>query len=255
MNPDQQFDDQNLSRVEAMLLDHEVARGYFQGELYDRNNNRLKSITLDCQDGNVHYLSETTVGRLFMIPDHSAVWALMRNEHADAPAGLEIQSISPLLPEGTTNSVIAFRDKTGQAIWVNALHIHRFMLSNNVAKRLATVSFGLMTITAYRLGFERISLFAAGKGPLKPEDADALIGFSVWPKFGFDAPISAAEMNRTPLAALRNARTVQEVLAVSPQWWARHGTGRIMDFDLTTRSRSWSILLNYLYEVLQEKRS
>lgn len=49
MNPGQQFDDQNLMRAEAILLAHEVARDYFQGELYDRHNNRLQGMTLERQ--------------------------------------------------------------------------------------------------------------------------------------------------------------------------------------------------------------
>ncbi|WP_070269411.1 hypothetical protein [Duganella sp. HH101] len=53
MNPDQQFDDQNLARAEAILLAHEVARDYFQGELYDRQNNRLQGLTLERHDGDV----------------------------------------------------------------------------------------------------------------------------------------------------------------------------------------------------------
>ncbi len=44
MRPDQQFDDDNLLQAEQILLGHEVAQAYFQGELYDRNDNRLLGI-------------------------------------------------------------------------------------------------------------------------------------------------------------------------------------------------------------------
>lgn len=137
-------------------------------------------------------------------------------------------------------------------MWVNALYIRRFMLAPEAPERLATVSFGLMAIAAYRLGFGRIRLFAAGAGPLNPYDPDHFIGYDVWPKFGFDAPVSPVELNRFPMRELINAGTVQNVIAGAPRWWTAHGTGRTMDFDLTAGSRSWSILLNYLYEALLE---
>ncbi|WP_332855279.1 hypothetical protein [Duganella sp. S19_KUP01_CR8] len=250
MNPDQQFDDQNLARVEAILLAHEVARDYFQGELYDRYNNRLQGLTLERQAGDVLDLDEAAVGRLFMIPDGSVVWALKVDEDADAPAGLDVRSTNPFIAEDETNSVIAFRDETGPVMWLDALYVHRLMLVQNAPERLATVSFGLMAITAYRLGFQRISLFAAGHGPLQPDNPDAFVGYDVWPKFGFDAPVAPAELNRFPMLELAHALTVQDVITVAPDWWSMHGTGRQMDFDLTAGSRSWRILLNYLYDVL-----
>lgn len=104
-------------------------------------------------------LDEATVGRLFMIPDGSIVWALKVGENADTPAGLDVQSTNPFLAEDETNSVIAFRDEIGPAMWLDALYIRRL-----------------------------------------------------------------------------------------------NGTGRRMQFDLTAGSRSWIILLNYLYEALQEQK-
>jgi len=254
MDPDQQFDAQNLARAEAILLAHEVAREYFQGELYDRQNNRLQGMTIERQAGDQLDLDETTVGRLFMIPDGSMVWALKVGENADARAGLDVQSTNPFLAEDETNSVIAFRDEAGPAMWLDALYIRRLMLAHNAPERMATVSFGLMAITAYRLGFQRISLFAAGRGPLEPNDPDTYIGYDVWPKFGFDAPVIPAELNRFPMPQLDSACTVQDVIAAAPEWWSMHGTGRRMQFDLTAGSRSWSVLLNYLYEALQEQQ-
>lgn len=53
-----------------------------------------------------------------------------------------------------------------------------------------------------------------------------------------------------PSEALRACRTVQEVIAVDPDWWNVHGRGRNMRFDLSADSRSWAILLHYLYQSL-----
>jgi hypothetical protein len=124
------------------------------------------------------------------------------------------------------------------------------MLAGDTPERLATVAFGLMAISAYRLGFNHISLFAAGNGPIDPDDPDGFVGFAVWPKFGFDAPLDPAELNMAPSEAVRACRTVQEVIAVAPEWWDVHGRGREMHFDLSADSRSWTILLNYLYQSL-----
>ena len=38
-----------------------------------------------------------------------------------------------------------------------------------------------MTIAAYRLGFQFISLFGAGRWPLAHDDKEALFGYAVWP--------------------------------------------------------------------------
>lgn len=210
MTPDPQFDSENLARAEAILLDDEIGKRYFQGELYGRDGNRLIDMTLERQGGKVLELDEKTIGRLFMIPDGSIVWTRVVPETADAPAGIAVQS---------------------------------------------SVAFGLMAINAYRLGFEYISLFAAGRGPLKQGEIDVFVGFDVWPKFGFNAPVTPVELNRYPLAELTGVQTVQDIIAVDPQWWSAHGTGRTMRFDLGAKSRNWAILLHYLYDALVERRS
>ncbi|NGZ88124.1 hypothetical protein [Duganella aceris] len=253
MTPDPQFDNDNLARAENILLDDEIARQYFQGELYDRNGNRLTNMTLKRQNGTALNLDEKTIGRLFMIPDGSAVWALQVGENGDAPAGLAVQSNNPFIARDEQNSVIAFHEEIGPAMWIEALHVRRLMLEKKAPKHFGTIAFGLMAIAAYRLRFEYISLFAAGHGPLRSKNSDALVGFHVWPKFGFDAQITPVEFNRFPTKKLAGARTVQDTIAADPLWWPMHGSGRAMRFDLKAKSRSWSILLNYIYKALVEK--
>lgn len=53
-----------------------------------------------------------------------------------------------------------------------------------------------------------------------------------------------------PSEALRACRTVQEVIAVDPDWRNVHGRGRDMRFDLSADSRSLAILLDCLYQSL-----
>lgn len=251
MNPNDPFDRDNLSAAEALLTEHEVAREYFQGELYQRDGDtRLGGITIEQPDGDTLNLDESETGRLFMIPDGSTVWALEVRERGEAPAGLDVVSNNPFMAEDENTSVIAYRDEDGTSLHIDALHIRRLVLAGDAPERLATVAFGLMAISAYRLGFDHISLFAAGNGPIDPDDPDGFVGFAVWPKFGFDAPLEPAELNMAPSEALRACQTVQEVIAVDPDWWNIRGRGRDMYFDLNADSRSWAILLNYLYQSL-----
>lgn len=250
MHHDDPFNRDNLSHAEKLLMAQDVAILYFQGELYDRQGLRLKGITIERSGGTTLDLDETETGRLFMIPDGSSVWALEVREHGNAPAGLDVMSNNLFMAEDENASVIAYQDERNGFLRVDALYIGRLMLTANAPKRLATVSFGLMAITAYRFGFEHIGIFAAGNGPLDQNDAEGLVGFVVWPKFGFDAAMHPAELNATQSKAMRECATVQDMITTDPDWWQVYGRGRDMCFDLSAHSRSWKILLNYLYEVL-----
>ncbi|NHZ78744.1 hypothetical protein F2P44_05550 [Massilia sp. CCM 8695] len=251
MDQNDPFERDNLEPAEALLMAQENARDYFQGELYQKDGKqRLEGITIERPGDATLELDEAETGKLFMIPDGSTVWALTVREKEDAPAGLDVMSNNVFMAENENASVIAYRDEEGTALRVDALYIRRLILSADAPERLATVSFGLMAITAYRLGFDHIELFAAGNGPVDQDDPDGFVGFAVWPKFGFDAGLNPVELSKAPSEALRACETVQDVLATDPDWWAQHGRGREMRFDLTAHSRSWRILLNYLYDVL-----
>jgi hypothetical protein len=255
MPTDTDFDTANLTRIEALLLAHRVGRNYFQGQLYDAYGQRLVSLVIDRPGDAPLTLNETTIGRLFMIPDGSVVSARRVNAASDAPAGLRIESSSVFHLDGEQSSVIVFREMVGSALWIDALHIQSLILAAPAPARLATVAFGLMAINAYRLGFKQINLMAAGRGPLSWHDPNTMVGYAVWPKFGFDAPVEQVELDRFPQPGLSRARTVQDVRRAMPGWWEQHGSDRTMEFDLTANSRSWSILLHYLYNALQEDAS
>jgi hypothetical protein len=244
------FNRDNLCPAETLLTAHDIARDFFQGELYQRDGTRFGGITIDQPDGSSLDLDEATTGRLFMIPDGSSVWALTVREHGDAPAGLNVMSNNAFMAEDEITSIIAYRDEQGTSLRLNALHIRRLMLAGAAPDRLGTVSFGLMALSAYRLGFVQITLFAAGNGTAVRNDPGDSVGYAVWPKFGFDAPLHPAELNAARSHALRACQTVQDVIAIAPDWWTEYGRGREMRFDLTANSRSWKVLLNYLYKVL-----
>ncbi|MEO7495436.1 MAG: hypothetical protein ABIT83_00905 [Massilia sp.] len=250
MNSDDPFDRDNLRQAEHLLMAQDIAISYFQGELYDRQGCRLTGISITRPDGTTIQLDEAETGRLFMIPDGSTVWARKVTEHGKVPSGLNVMSNNPLIAKGEHTSVIAFRDEAGTSLGIDALYIRRLILAANAPERLATVSFGIMAVAAYRLGFGHIELFAGGNGPIVLDDPDRFVGFAVWPKFGFDAALDFAELNAAASETLRTCKTVQDVIDTDPAWWTALGRGRQMRFDLSAGSRSWRILLNFLFDVL-----
>lgn len=252
MPTDPIFDRDNLARIEVMLRAHPISVGLFQGRLFDHTLQPLTEITIERSGGTAITLNAAAIGRLFMIPDDAIVTILKVHAQYEAPAGLDIRSHSAHLLEGESNSVIVYVSEEGAALWMAGLHINRIMLSPRAPERFTTVAFGRMAIDAYRLGFQHINLFAAGHGPLEQAGEDALIGYAIWPKFGFDAPVLPAELHRFPDTRLTHAHTVQDVIAAAPEWWERHGSARAMTFNLTPHSRSWSILLHYLHNTLLE---
>lgn len=252
MTRELQCNENDIRKIESLLLEHKIARSYFRGELYDGLGNRLDDISLKLKGGTPVKLSAKTCAHLFMIPDGSTAKALNVNEHGNAPAGMNIHFVNSFVPDGEQNSVIAFYTEKMPGVWCDALHIGTMRLRPEAQARLCTVGFGMMAVTAWRLGFDHIQLYAAGRGPLHRADPDAYIGYSVWPKFGFDAPMNVAEMSRHPSASMHGLRTVQDVLACTPEWWDACGSGRQMRFDLNPASRSWSILINYLWTTLAD---
>lgn len=158
MNPNNPFDRVNLSAAETLLTEHEIAREFFQGELYQGDGvSRLGGIEIRQPGGATLDLDESQTGKLFMIPDGSMVWALILREQAEAPSGLDIMSNSPFMDEDKNTSVIAYRDDHGTSLHVDTLYIRRLMLTGEAPERLATVAFALMAISACRLGFRHIS--------------------------------------------------------------------------------------------------
>lgn len=249
MSIDPHFDASSLARIEPILLAHPIAQRYFKGMLYDIQGQCLTRLLIERPPEAPLLLDSSTAGRLFMIPDGSIVTALRVNARDYAPAGFNIRANNTFQADDEVSSVIVFREPVGSVLWIDALHISNMMLAPTAPARLTTVAFGLMAVTAYRLGFHHISLYAAGRGPLLDMDPDAMVGYAVWPKFGFDASIHPVELNRFP--ALSQLGTVQDIRRTIPGWWEKYGSGRSMVFELHAGSRSWSLLLNYLYNTLQ----
>lgn len=192
------FNDRNLVRLEAALLAHPIAEAYFQGRLYDSYGQPLTELNIQRTDVPPLRLDASTAGRLCMIPDGAMVTATRIDDRSDSPAGVNIHYSNIFIQNGLRNSVVVYRSQRGPALWIDALYIRNVLLVPHAPSRLTSVAFGLMAIAAYRLGFEHISLLAAGNGPLRKKIDDAFVGYAVWPKFGFDADVAAVELDRFP---------------------------------------------------------
>jgi hypothetical protein len=243
---------ESIEPLEQFLLSLPIG-SLFNGELYKLSDDRFTGLSLEGFSDEPMWLDATAVGRLFMAPDGSTVAAFNVPEGDDGtPAGVKMISDNDFVQEDDPVTIVAYQDEDGPRVQVDSLHLVRVMLNEDTPARFCTIAFGLMACTAYRHGFSRISLFAGGNGPppLDLEDGD-LIGYLVWPKFGFDATLLPVDLNSAP-DHVRRCGSVLGVVEADQAWWEAHGRGREMYFDLSAGSDSWNVLLNYLYTVLLE---
>jgi hypothetical protein len=253
MTPEQtDFYQRVILPLERRLLSHALG-GLFSGILYDIDGEPVTGLKLPDMGENGLYLNSVDMGRLFMAPDDSVVSVLRLREQDDGtPAGVNVLSSNPFVQEGDDVAIVAYTDVDGNGVRLDAINLRRLMLAAHAPARFCTVAFGLLASTAYRFGFAEITLFAGGRGLGQvPLDEDDLVGYQVWPKFGFDAPLVPADLNRDNRFA--RCRSVQDVVAVDAEWWAANGRGIEMRFDLAPGSRSWNVLLNYLHSVFAQE--
>jgi hypothetical protein len=114
------------------------------------------------------------------------------------------------------------------------------MLEETAPPGLGSCAFYRAAQTAKRLGLAEITLLAGGGTGAKLAPGEGwnlqMIGYNVWPKLGFNAPIDAALaplIAQTP--ALAQCTDVLEIIAIDPTWWKDHGDGCEMIFDLGLR--------------------
>ncbi|MES2760085.1 MAG: hypothetical protein V4693_22145 [Pseudomonadota bacterium] len=240
---------ESIQPMESLLLAHPLG-GLFTGQLFQGVDGALTSLELRDFGNGPLVLNSEQIARLFMAPDQSLVRVMRVADQSDgSPAGISVRSDNPFVQPGQPVEVIAYRSESGASLQISNLHVRRLMLNHLAPKRWCTVAFGLMAVTAYRLAFREVTLYAAGRGPAAPADPDEFVGFLVWPKLGFDAPLAPVDLQGAQ--HLQRCRWVQDVMAVDPGWWAEHGVGREMSFDLNPDSRSWRILLDYIYAALE----
>lgn len=253
MTPAQQhYYEQDVLPLETALLGLALG-GLFTGKLLNEQYEPITELVLPDMGQQGLALTAEEVGRLFMAPDFSTVSFLTLAERDDGtPAGVHVFSTNDFVQQGERVDVVAYQDVQGDGVRIDALHLRRMMLEADAPERLCTVAFGLLVCTAFRLGFAEVTLYAGGRGyGDRPLDEDDLVGYQVWPKFGFDAPLTPADLNRNP--QLANCRSVLDVVATNPVWWENNGWALEMRFNLSPNSRSWRVLLHYLNTTFHEE--
>ena len=232
----------HLAALHQELLDSPIARAYFNGA-----DIRLDGTDLLPDD---HFelpfgiVSTIEFAHLFSVFDGSRVHQQIAKEAVrDTPPGLYFTIVnSHVIQSPHKNRLGIYRDQRGGVdLFIDGLHVdHYFLDERQTPPALGTVAFALCAITAYLAGLSQVSLVAAGGRGFDGR----YVGYKIWPKLGFDAPLERSEVSH--IANLAHCNSVQDVLAVDPIWWESHGTQRLMTFDLAADSISWRKLLPYI---------
>ncbi len=116
---------------------------------------------------------------------------------------------------------------------------------------LGTLLFVRQVREAQKLGLDAIrnlSAKSSGESRIRGgSDRVPLIGYKVWPKFGYDAPLKPRQLAELP-RDLQGARTVQDLMNTpgGEKWWRDHGDSFQGKFDLKPGSVSLRKLESYL---------
>jgi hypothetical protein len=134
---------------------------------------------------------------------------------------------------------VLHRDKHGKPYIEN-----HFSEVTSQGKGTGTRVFGDQVAHATAHGIDRIEMIAARS--FKADGSDSLIGYKVWPKFGFDAPIHPETRARLP-KPLRKAKNVSDLMQTEAgrSFWAERGGGIEAKFDLNPGSASHKIWDDY----------
>lgn len=122
----------------------------------------------------------------------------------------------------------------------------------SAGKNLGARIVAIQARAAQELGFEAIQLDAVGnhqQACIRFQE-DRWVGYWLWPRLGFDAPIPA-HVFRSLLPEFKHCERVSELLQSEDgiNWWQLYGDS--LDdarFDLTPDSVSWQLLVSYLSE-------
>lgn len=241
----------HLAELHQRLLDSPVTREYLTG-----TDIRFDGVNLNPEDRYelpIGTFSILEFAHLFSIFDGSRVHQQVERAFSpdEAPPGLYFTTINPhLIQHPSKNRLGLYADPDGGTdLFIDGLHVDQYFLNErNTPPMLGTVAFALCAITAHLAGLSHVSLVAAGGRGFGARH----IGYKVWPKLGFDAPLEPDEAAEAP--HLARCTTVQDVLATDATWWDHYGSQRLMTFDLTAGSISWQKLLLYAGRKLSDGR-
>jgi hypothetical protein len=117
-----------------------------------------------------------------------------------------------------------------------------FQLTGDAPEGTGLISFIRQVTAARDLGFTFIRTYAEGS----VSDPDGFIGYYVWARFGFNAPLEEHEIENLP-PELGKCRDLNDLMMRGGQeWWRQNGSGRDMIFLLSDGELSLTVLGNYL---------
>lgn len=239
----------SLADLHQRLQDSAITRTYLTGT----------GIRLDGTMPNPDDLYELPIG-IFSIIEFAHLFSVFDNSRVhqqaqyslgpdEAPPGLYFTiANSHLIQHPNKNRLGLYATPNGGTdLFIDGLHVDHYTLNeHNAPPTLGTISFALCAIMGHLAGLSHISLVAAGGRGFDQR----YIGYRVWPRLGFNAPLTQGEAAQVP--HLAHCRTVQDILATDAAWWDNHGSQRLMTFDLTANSTSWKKLLLYIDRKLSE---
>ncbi|AEB85307.1 hypothetical protein [Alicycliphilus denitrificans] len=239
-----------LAGLHQQLQNSPIARTYLTG-----TGIRFDGVDLMPDDQfELPFGSFSTVefAHLFSVFDGSRVHQQVAKEPVrDAPPGLYFTVVNNhVIQSPHKNRLGIYTDQRGEAdLFIDGLHVdHYFLNEHQTPPTLGTIAFALCAIAAHLAGLSQVSLVAAGGRGF----GDQYVGYKVWPKLGFDAPLEPGEVAH--VLHLAHCSTVQQVLAADPAWWEEQGSQRLMTFDLAADSTSWQKLLPYVSRKLSHGR-
>ncbi|MCC7330493.1 MAG: hypothetical protein IT484_10150 [Gammaproteobacteria bacterium] len=240
----------DLAALHQELLSSPIADAYFNGtDIRLDGTDLLPDDHFELPFGSV---STVEFAHLFSVFDGSRVHEqILKEAEQDTPPGLYFTVVNnQVIQSPHKNRLGIYRDQRGEAdLFIDGLHVDHYFLNEHLTPpTLGTVAFALCAITAHLAGLSQVSLVAAGGRGFDRRH----VGYKVWPKFGFDAPLEAGEVSNAP--SLAHCQSVQDILAVDPAWWDNYGSQRLMTFDLTAASTSWRKLLPYVGRKLSDGR-
>lgn len=120
-----------------------------------------------------------------------------------------------------------------------------FQLAGDAPQGIGLVSFTRQVIAARELGFSFIRTYAEGSA----HDPDGFIGYYVWARFGFNAPLNEDETIILP-TEIKGCNDLNELMLrpEGHEWWRQNGSARDMIFLLSDGELSLTVLRNYLEE-------
>ena len=121
-----------------------------------------------------------------------------------------------------------------------------FRLTGDAPEGLGRTSILRQIFTARELGFSLISTYAAGS----IDDPDGYIGYHIWAKFGFNAPLEPHEIENLP-PEYKDCKDISSLmLQGGEEWWRQNGSGRGMIFSLSDEDGelSLAVLSSYLLD-------